>query len=197
MVTQDLRDVEATAEAIGERLGMPPLATLRWLLDELSRVPEVTEPERSLSTADRQALEAVGVRLVAPDTKAIAAQTLARFKARNAWLSAAEVADMLGVGQSMVRQRLGARQLVGEHDVRGAWRIAPWQFVDGQLVPHLTTLLPKIPTGVSAVAIERFLTEPSDDLMLSGVPVTPLQWLIAGESPQLVEAMVTVLGQTP
>jgi hypothetical protein len=197
MTTQYAHDVEVVAEEIGTRLGLPPLDAMRWLLDEMSRTPQVAEPARSLPAAERAALEAVGVHLTAPDVKDVVRQALVRAQARASWLTTSQVADLLGVGDSMVRQRLGSRQLLGEHDPSGAWKIPPWQFADGRIVPHLTTLLPLVPEGLSTVAIERFLTEPNNDLVIDGVAVSPLDWLVCGESPKPLQEMLPALGLTP
>ena len=197
MTTQQVHEVEAVAEAIGDRLGLPPLDAMRWLLAEISRTPRVVDPDRTLSAADRAALKSVGVRLIAPDTNAIVKQSLNRIQARSAWLTTSQVAALLGVGESMIRQRLGARQLFGVHDQRGAWRIPPWQFANGHIIPNLTAVLPRTPEDLPDLMIERFLTEPNAELTMDGAAVSPLDWLACGESPEPVGEMLAVLGQTP
>lgn len=189
-------DVQALAR-LARLTGIPVSDLLETLLDQSARVPAVGEPERSLADAEQDALALVGVTVRPVDQGLLLRNAMARLQARALWPTVAQVAERLGIGTSMVRQRLGARQLLGEHDHKNAWRIPAWQFAGSQIVPGLTEVLPRVPAGLDLDAIERFFTEPNPDLIVDGIPVSPLTWLATGHDPNMVVLLVTTLDAVP
>ena len=97
--------------------------------------------------------------------------------------SASEVADLLGVSDSRVRQRRGDRTLWAIEDA-GGWVFPALQFenVDGRRrqIRHLDQVLPAIPTDIHPLAVARLLSAAQSDLVVDGQPVSPLQWLRDG-----------------
>ena len=107
--------------------------------------------------------------------------------------SAHEVADLLGVTDSRVRQRRGDRTLWAIED-GGAWVFPALQFEDaggrrGQ-IRHLDQVLPAIPVDVHPLAVARLLTTAQPDLVVDGQQVSPLQWLRDGGDVEVVRTIV-------
>jgi hypothetical protein len=107
--------------------------------------------------------------------------------------SAREVADLLGVTDSRVRQRRGDRTLWAIED-GGGWVFPSLQFEDavgrrGQ-IRHLDQVLPAIPTDLHPLAVARLLTTAQPDLIVDGQQVSPLQWLRDGGDVEVVRAIV-------
>ena len=97
--------------------------------------------------------------------------------------SANEVADLLGVSDSRVRQRRGDRTLWAIEDA-GGWVFPALQFenVDGRRrqIRHLDQVLPAIPADIHPLAVARLLTTAQPDLVVDGRPMSLLQWLRDG-----------------
>lgn len=185
-------DVQALAR-LARQTGIRVSDLLETLLDQSARVPAVDEPERSLTDAEHEALALVGVTVRPVDQGLLLRNAMTRLQARALWPTVAQVAERLGIGTSMVRKRLGAGQLLGEHDHRNAWRIPAWQFAGSQIVPGLTDVLPRVPAGLDLDAVEQFFTEPNPDLIVDEIPVSPLTWLATGHDPSMVVPLVATL----
>ena len=107
--------------------------------------------------------------------------------------SAHEVADLLGVTDSRVRQRRGERTLWAIED-GGGWVFPALQFEDagerrGQ-IRHLDQVLPAIPADVHPLAVARLLTTAQPDLVVDGRQVSPLRWLRDGGDVEVVRTIV-------
>ena len=107
--------------------------------------------------------------------------------------SANEVAELLGVSDSRVRQRRGDRTLWAIEDA-GGWVFPALQFenTDGRRrqIRHLDRVLPAIPTDMHPLAVARLLTTAQPDLVVDGQPVSPLQWLRDGGDVRVVRTIV-------
>ena len=93
-------------------------------------------------------------------------------------LSVPQVADLLEVDQSRIRQRLTERTLYGIKIGR-AWRIPRFQFKDHRQIRGLDQVLPQLPSTLHPVALRRWLSSASSDLELDDESVSPLEWLEA------------------
>lgn len=91
----------------------------------------------------------------------------------------ASVAKRLGVDTSRVRQRIYAGSLYAfKH--RSAWLVPAFQFQGRLLVPGLGEVVPALPSGLHPVAVTRWFTTPTRDLLLGVEAVSPVVWLSSG-----------------
>jgi len=150
-----------------------------------------------LSEAERELLELGGfsVAPMAPDDESPTLRATVDYaKLLEDSLTAAEVAKKLKVNPSRIRQRLAARELYGVKDRRG-WCVPRFQFSGSRLVPHIDEVLPRVPADLHPLAVHRWFTTPSPDLIAPDaeglgvvgevnenavVPLSPLQWLRRG-----------------
>lgn len=106
----------------------------------------------------------------------------------------ADVADLLGVDPTRVRQRLRARTLYGLRGDGRIWRLPRFQFDDsGHEVPHLGQVLRVLPPDLHPRAVEGFLASPKAELMADGEARTPRDWLLSGGPVDPVLALATSL----
>ncbi|MGH2459197.1 MAG: DNA-binding protein [Chloroflexota bacterium] len=143
-----------------------------------------TDPATSLTAAERDALRRGGMDLAPVEWGR--EDPLLRTAAEYAVLVASaytvsQVAELLQVEASRIRQRLAARTLYGLKD-RGNWRLPRFQFEHGQLVPHLGFVFARLRTGLHPVGVWRWFTTANPDLVVGEdeTPVSPLEWLRAG-----------------
>lgn len=101
--------------------------------------------------------------------------------------SVAEVAALLGVEPSRIRQRLGDRSLYGLKQGR-SWRLPAFQLTNDGLVPNIGSVLQALPADLHPIALQRWFTSPSVDLVEppSEQPLSPRQWLCSGFDPSAV-----------
>lgn len=102
-------------------------------------------------------------------------------------LSLEEAARALGVSTSRLRQRLSSaeRTLYGVKEGRG-WRIPKFQFATkSKLVRGIDKVLPHVRPDAHPLAVKTWFTSPHQDLVVGehDHPVSPVEWLAAGESP--------------
>jgi hypothetical protein len=100
-------------------------------------------------------------------------------------LTSADVAEMLGVDASRVRQRLGAKTLYGVKTEHG-WRAPRFQFDGDRLVPGIERVFPRVDPGSHPVAVYRWFTLPNPELELQDRSVSPRDWLLSGGSPAAI-----------
>jgi len=143
-----------------------------------------TDPATSLTAAERDALRRGGMDLAPVEWGR--EDPLLRTAAEYAVLVASaytvsQVAELLRVEASRIRQRLAARTLYGVKD-RGNWRLPRFQFEHGQLVPHVGLVFARLRTGLHPVGVWRWFTTANPDLVVGEdeTPVSPLDWLRAG-----------------
>lgn len=101
-------------------------------------------------------------------------------------LSVEDAATLLRVDASRVRQRLAGRTLYGIKTSEG-WRLPRFQFSErGGLVSGIDKVLTRLPVDLNPVAVYRWFTTPNVDLHTRDdeeQPLTPLEWLETGHSP--------------
>ncbi|MCZ4278775.1 DNA-binding protein [Rhodococcoides yunnanense] len=111
----------------------------------------------------------------------------------NTAYSTAEVAALLGVDPSRVRQRIKERSVWAIKD-RGDWVFPALQFetesLRAGLISGLDKVFQAVPEGLHPLAIEGLLTAPQDELRRHGTPVTILHWLRTGG--EVARALETV-----
>jgi hypothetical protein len=95
-------------------------------------------------------------------------------------LTTSEVADLLKVDASRIRQRLRERSLYGiEYD--GERRLPRLQFERGLVLPGLREVLAVLPEALNPLDVAEWFLAPNPDLELGGVAVSPREWLLRGE----------------
>jgi hypothetical protein len=95
-------------------------------------------------------------------------------------LTTGEVADLLKVDASRIRQRLRERSLYGiEYD--GERRLPRLQFERGLVLPGLREVLAVLPEALNPLDLAEWFLAPNPDLELGGVAVSPREWLLRGE----------------
>lgn len=113
-------------------------------------------------------------------------------------LSAAEVADLLGIDQSRVRHRQAKGGLYA-FTVGGKRRYPTWQFTGSTtqpVLPGLPVLVKAFPADMHAASIQGFMETPQESLRVGGKPVTPPEWLLHGGEPRQVTAILDSLLQS-
>src|SRR5258708_5995723 len=100
----------------------------------------------------------------------------------------AEVADLLKVDASRIRQRLRERSLYGiEYD--GERRLPRFQFVRHLVLPGLREVLATLPEALNPLDVAEWFLSPNPGLELGTGAVSPREWLMRGEP---VDAVVAV-----
>lgn len=180
--------------------GDPAVRAIMFYDDESCAV--VTRPARFearvLTAAEEETLAAGGV-----DKEIFwrgpALRALVERETRGAYdtllgdsLGVTEAATALGVNPSRVRQRLEARTLYGIKDGR-SWRLPRFQFgghrrVLKGTVPNIGEVLVRVPRDMSPLAVNQWFVTPNPDLHDrrddEERPMTPLEWLNQGYSPE-------------
>lgn len=116
------------------------------------------------------------------------ARTAARYVALLASaLTTREAAEVLEVGESRVRQRLGEGTLYGVKAGREN-RLPAFQFEGGKEVPGIAEVLQAIDRSLHPVAVLNWFMLPNPDLFLDEeeVPVSPRYWLLSGGDPEVL-----------
>jgi hypothetical protein len=105
-------------------------------------------------------------------------------------LTLGQAAKLLQVGTSRLRQRLGSKPstLYGFKEGRG-WRIPRFQLAGkGKLVRGIEKVFPHIRAEAHLLSVATWFSAQHPDLVVGDdeKPVSPLEWLSAGLSPELV-----------
>lgn len=166
-------------------------AFLRRVVEAVREMPSAGPPLLSpneFTAAEREALERGG--LVLEPFQRHDDDPSARFIASFATMVATsmtptEVAELLGVDPSRIRQRLGNRTLLG-FKVGMEWRIPRFQFDGNRLVPGVERVFPRIEPDMHPVGILRWFTLPDPDLEVDDVAVSPRDWLLSGGNPDAI-----------
>lgn len=154
------------------------------------------DPHEDLSAAEAEELERGGFDLtpvdLGPDDPL--ARTAAEYAALlKSSLSTAEAAKRLGVDPSRVRQRLTSQPptLYGIR-LESGWVIPEFQFDGDRLVPGIAEVVPQLNPELHPVAVFRWFTLPSPDLVAEeadnaeGRMLSPREWLRLGLLPAAV-----------
>lgn len=176
----------ALVDIEGERL------KLRFL-----RTAAPEDEAKALTEAEQRALARGGVASVSDAEARLAhARAAAEYQGLCATsLSVEEAAARLDVNPSRIRQRLAERSLFGLKD-GNAWLLPAFQFQRAGLVPGIDAVLKRLPADISPLAVARWLGIPNPDLATRDdeeTPLTPLQWLLSGNSPETAAELAAAL----
>jgi hypothetical protein len=155
------------------------------------------DPAADLPAPEVAALRRGGFELAplsAESSNALARTTAEYAVLQSTSLTAGETARKLGVDPSRVRQLLAARKIYGLQ-VRGAWKIPVFQFVDDRLLPGLEEVVPALPKALHPIAVYHWFMTPNPDLApeeLDG-ELSPREWLLSGHSPRPVAELAADL----
>jgi hypothetical protein len=139
----------------------------------------------SLSAGEVAALESVQLTTTpwvgeASDDPLMASITDYMALLETSWTTA-EVAELLQVDVSRIRQRLRERSLYGiEYD--GERRLPRFQFERGQVLPGLREVLAVLPEALNPLDVAQWLLAPTADLEVAERAMSPREWLLRGES---------------
>ncbi len=184
----------------GVALAAPPAAKLRSMFAASAEALLANRPLRAassppvqpgsaLSKGELAALAAVGLSTKPwPPEQADdpLSQTIVDYVALiETSSSTAEVARMLQVDVSRVRQRLRERSLLGV-EYEGEWRLPKFQFERRKVLPGLATVLAALPGELNALEIAEWFLSPNPDLEVEGkdAPLSPRDWLLRGLPPE-------------
>ena len=168
-----------------DRLASAAAAFLR--AHPIYEVPPVTN---ALSETEESFLRDAGARGVgawsddsAADNVAVIAGEFAQMVTTA--LSQKEVAELLGVSTSRIRQKLEAGELYAVRTTGG--RVCPrFQFGPGGTLPGLESVLRALHTEAHPVAVQRFFMDVHPDLESETLnrALSPHEWLLTGHSPE-------------
>jgi len=138
----------------------------------------------SLSAGEAAALELVGLSAApwsgdAGDDPLVASITDYMALLDTSWTTA-EVADLLTVDVSRIRQRLRERSLYGI-DYDGERRLPRFQFVRSQVLPGLREVLAVVPEALNPLDVAEWFLAPNPDLERGDAVISPREWLLRGE----------------
>jgi hypothetical protein len=109
-------------------------------------------------------------------------------------LTVGTVAKRLGVDTSRVRQRIYGRSLYA-FKPRGTWLVPAFQLDGHALVGGLERVVAELSPELHPVAVSRWFTTPTTDLLLGDEAVSPIAWLAAGGSAEPVAALAGSIDQ--
>jgi hypothetical protein len=184
--------LEAELARVGIRLTSEEFGEI--VLEALRQMPTVItsdDPTRELTEAERDALIRGGGIVGEPpaDMPDPHAKTIAKFAALLATsYKVDEVATMLGVDPSRIRQRLKERSLYGVKTTQG-WRIPRFQFDGRQLIPNVDQVIAAMPADMDLIGFYNWFTLPDPDFWIDEVSVSPSKWLRSGGDPTHVVAL--------
>ena len=175
-----------------DRLASAAAAFLR--AHPIYEVPPVTN---ALSETEESFLRDAGARGVgawsddsAADNVAVIAGEFAQMVTTA--LSQKEVAELLGVSTSRIRQKLEAGELYAVRTTGG--RVCPrFQFGPGGTLPGLESVLRALRPEAHPVAVQRFFMEVHPDLESEALnrALSPHEWLLTGHSPETLVVLAS------
>jgi hypothetical protein len=179
-----------TPDDLGEMIAQHYAISGTDLAEALQTLPSIRPDAAALSEADAALFDESDF---AEDDRAYARVTVEPLgrvaRLINTAYSGGQVAELLGVNESRVRQRRADRTLWAIQD-RGGWVFPALQFEDaagrrGQ-IRGLDQVLQVLPADLHPVSVAGFLTTPQPDLSVDGQSVSPLDWLRSGGDIRLV-----------
>ncbi|MEN8114420.1 MAG: hypothetical protein ABFS21_08520 [Actinomycetota bacterium] len=150
------------------------------------------EPAAFLSSGELEAMSRYEAASGDEIARALAGSAVQRKKVEAASLTVKQVAELLGVQGSRVRQRLLDRTLMG-FKAGNIWQVYGWQFIEGEELPGMRDVNRALRPGIDVLVLHGFLTNPSVDLVVAGERVSPLQWLQARLDPRPVASIAAAL----
>ena len=165
----------------------------RFVVYVISEMPTgrwATDPGKEFSEEEIMVLEEGGLDL-SPQEEAgpdLLARTAAKYVALLASaLTTKEAAEVLEVGESRIRQRLGERTLYGVKAGREN-RLPAFQFEGGKEVPGIAQVLKHVDRSLHPVAVLNWFVLPNPDLFLDEEArgVSPRHWLLSGGDPEVL-----------
>lgn len=179
-----MKSIQDVLEAYGNGIDADDFAAQ---LDQTMRRRIAGDP-RILSPHTQDVLTSVGV--TASDLNRTAPHSLVDQAARlltqnSSALPTVAAAQRLGRSVVRIRGAIADGSLYGVK-VGHSWLIPVWQLDGAHPLPHLRKIIAAIPQGTSAVAMERVMTQATDELYLDGTAVSPRQWLLTGQHPEPV-----------
>ena len=156
----------------------------------------VATPTPSLSKGEIAALQRVGASLQ-PWTGDAAHDPLTRtiidyMALIETSLSTSDVAKLLDVDVSRIRQRIRDRSLMGI-EYEGEWRLPRFQFERRKVLPGLAQVLAVIPAGMNPLDVASWFLDPEVDLESGDDISSPRQWLLRGGDPAAVAGLAREL----
>lgn len=196
LTEKELRDrgIQRSPEDIAEEARR----LVSYVIFEMPTGRWVTDPGKEYSEEEIMALEEGGLDLSpqeegGPDPLA---RTAAKYVALLASaLTTKEAAEVLEVGESRVRQRLGEGTLYGVKAGREN-RLPAFQFEGGKEVPGIAQVLKRIDRSLHPVAVLNWFMLPNPDLFLDeeeARPVSPRHWLLSGGDPEILARLAEEL----
>lgn len=170
-------------------------------LEEIVPLRPSADPAAELSDDELALLAAGGMRFdpLPAGREHPLVRTAAQYAALlGSSLSVAQAAVHLEVAESRIRQRLGQRTLYGIKRPAG-WRLPRFQFAARGTVPGIERVLPRLAPDLHPLEVVGWLTTPNPDLVVGAEdeedrPVSPLDWLNSGLSPDAVAALADDAG---
>jgi hypothetical protein len=170
----------ALSEMITAHFGVTPAA----LVHALQTLPAIHPQVAALSQADSALFDASDFGDDDDAYSRVITESLGHTaRLLSTAYTAREVAELLGVNDSRVRQRRADRTLWAIQD-RDGWVFPAAQFDVANGRPGqfrgLDQVFASLPAGLHPLSVAGFLTTPQDDLRIRGQAVAVLDWLRSG-----------------
>lgn len=172
--------------------GLSAAELLDMLTQTLGSAPAV-DPASLLTSEQELALREAGSfaeQMPAFMARASTATALQGVSLVASSLTTGEVAEMVGLTESRIRQRATDRTLLAVR-VGSTLRFPTFQFPDKAEIPGWDRVAPAFPAHAHPVAVETFMDGLSADLVIAEQFVSPTDWLAGGGDPQVVIDLVT------
>lgn len=183
MRPETAESIEHALERAGIHMRFDEVETM--LLEAIEEMPvarQLGDPRDELPPSDVEALARGGFQIepIASSEHNPLARTLTEYTAllASSW-KVADVARMLDVDSSRIRQRLAARTLLGIKS-GSSWRIPRFQFEEGEPVPGIEEVFPRLDPELHPTEVYRWFVSPNVDLVVDDQPVSPRDWLLSG-----------------
>jgi hypothetical protein len=174
------------------------------LEEAVSRLPRTLygpDPRAELTGPELDTLQRGGFPVQPCDlgTEDPLARTTAEYAALlKSSLTTGAFARRLGVDQSRIRQRLGAKPpTVYGIRLESGWVLPEFQLEGDGLVPGIGEVVASLDPDLHPVAVFRWFTTPNPDLIVEGPgdgrTVSPRDWLRLGFAPRVVAEMASAL----
>lgn len=187
----ELYRIAKSLHALERSGGLGAAELLDQLTQTLGAVPAVDSPSL-LSEEEEDALREAGsfAENMPPFMERASTVTrLQRISVVASSLTTGEVADLLGLSEGRIRQRATERTLLSVR-LGSSLRFPAFQFPAGTEMPGWDRVAPSFPPSAHPVAVATFMSQPSVDLSIGDVAVSPTDWLSGGGESQAVIALV-------